>query len=66
MRRAFVYFIPLKRAQEMAITPATRAYTTRVLHEIRAAVSAECTPPGTRVLARCRTCEFLPYCNDRW
>ena len=21
---------------------------------------------GTRVLVRCRVCEFLPYCNDRW
>ena len=66
VRRAFVYFIPLKQAQEVPITPATRAYTRRVLNEIRAAVARERMPEGTRVLARCRVCEFLPYCNDRW
>lgn len=66
VRRAFVYFIPLKSALEVAITPATRAYTRRVLHAIRTAVAGEQMPPGTRVLGRCRVCEFLPYCNDRW
>lgn len=66
VRRAFVYFIPLKRAQEVPITPATRAYTRRVLNEIRSAVARERLPEGTRALERCRVCEFLPYCNDRW
>jgi CRISPR-associated exonuclease Cas4 len=65
-RRVFVYFIPLKRAQEVPVTPATRAYTRRVLNEIRAAVACERMPEGTCVLSRCRVCEFLPYCNDRW
>ena len=65
-RRAFVYFIPLKRAQEVGITPAIRAYTKRVLNEIRANVALERMPGGTRMLERCRVCEFLPYCNDRW
>lgn len=66
VRRAFVYFIPLKRAQEVPITPATRAYTRRVLNDIRSAVARERLPEGTRALERCRVCEFLPYCNDRW
>ena len=66
VRRAFVYFIPLKQAQEVAITPAMRAYTKRVLNEIRTGVARERMPAGTRVLGRCRVCEFLPYCNDRW
>lgn len=66
VRRAFAYFIPLKRAVPVDMTPARRAYTQRVLHEIRAAVASERLPEGTRVLARCRVCEFLPYCNDRW
>ena len=65
-RRAFVYFIPLKRAQEVELTPAVRAYTRRVLNEIRAGIARERMPAGTRVLERCRVCEFLPYCNDRW
>jgi len=66
VRRAFVYFIPLKRAQQIDITPAMRAYARRVLGEIRGAVARERMPDGTRVLGRCRVCEFLPYCNDRW
>ena len=66
VRRAFVYFIPLKHAQEVELTPAARAYTKRVLNEIRARVAQERMPDGTRVLERCRVCEFLPYCNDRW
>lgn len=66
VRRAFVYFIPLKRAQQVDITPAMRAYARRVLGEIRGAVARERMPAGTRVLGRCRVCEFLPYCNDRW
>lgn len=65
-RRAFVYFIPLKRAQEVPITPAMRAYTRRVLNAIRRDVERERLPQGTRVVARCRVCEFLVYCNDRW
>jgi CRISPR-associated exonuclease Cas4 len=66
VRRAFVYFIPLKLAREVAITPAMRAYTRRVLGEIRRNVAEERMPNGTRVLGRCRECEFLAYCNDRW
>jgi CRISPR-associated exonuclease Cas4 len=66
VRRAFVYFIPLKTAREVAISPAMRAYTKRVLGEIRRNVSGELMPEGTRLLGRCRECEFLQYCNDRW
>lgn len=66
VRRAFVYFIPLKRAEEVEITPAVRAYTKRVLNGIRSSIASERMPPGTRQLGRCRVCEFQPYCNDRW
>jgi CRISPR-associated exonuclease Cas4 len=66
VRRTFVYFIPLRKAQEVEITPATRAYAKRALNEIRRAVSDERMPLGTRVLGRCRVCEFHAYCNDRW
>jgi CRISPR-associated exonuclease Cas4 len=66
VRRAFVYWIPAKRAELVSITPAMRAYTKRVLADIRRAVTREQLPEGTRLLGRCRECEFLPYCNDRW
>lgn len=66
VHRAFVYFMPLKRAREIAITSGARRYVHRVLGEIRANVEAERMPEGTRVLGRCRECEFLNFCNDRW
>ena len=53
-------------AQAVEITPSVRAYTKRVLNEIRSGVARERMPEGTRVLGRCQVCEFLPYCNDRW
>jgi CRISPR-associated exonuclease Cas4 len=65
-RRTFVYFIPLKRAEQVEISPAVRKYTRRILNEIRASVARERMPAGTRRLERCGVCEFLPYCNDRW
>lgn len=66
VRGTFVYFIPAKEARPVEISPAMRAYTRRVLNEIRRSVGEERMPLGTRVLGRCRVCEFLPYCNDRW
>lgn len=66
VHRAFVYFVPLKRAKEVAITSGARRYVHRVLGEIRDSVAREHMPEGTRVLGRCRECEFLNFCNDRW
>jgi predicted RecB family nuclease len=43
-----------------------RAYTQRLLNQMRADVAQEHMPEGTRQLGRCRVCEFLNYCNDRW
>jgi CRISPR-associated exonuclease Cas4 len=66
VRRAFVYWILGRRAQPLGITPAMRAYTKRVLAAIRRVVADERMPDGTRHLERCRECEFLVQCNDRW
>ena len=66
VRRAFVYWLPRRRATEVVITPGMRRHTRRVLGEIRAAVASERMPAGTRQLGRCRVCEFLNWCNDRW
>jgi hypothetical protein len=43
-----------------------RTYTRRVVNDIRRGALGERMPAGTRLVGRCRTCEFLPYCNDRW
>ncbi len=66
VRRAFVYFIPRREAEEVVITPAARRHVHRILAEIRESLAAERLPEGTRQLGRCRECEFLNYCNDRW
>lgn len=66
VRRTFVYFTLRKRAREVLITTGARRYVHRILQEIRANAAGEQMPQGTRVLGRCRECEFLNFCNDRW
>jgi len=64
VRRGFVYFIPLKRAVEVAITPHMRRYVTRMLREIRQMLATERMPRGTGQRGRCVECEFRRMC--RW
>ncbi len=66
VRRVFVYRIPLRRAQEIIITPAMRRYTTRLLNGIRAALDADLRPAPTSRRGRCVDCEFRRYCPDVW
>lgn len=63
VRRGFVYFIPLKRVEEMPITPHMRRYVTRVLREIRQMLTTERMPGGTWRRGRCVECEFRRMCE---
>lgn len=63
VRRGFVYFIPMKRAEEVLITPHMRRYVTRVLREIREMLTSERMPRGTRQQGRCVECEFRRMCG---
>lgn len=62
VRRGFVYFIPLKRAQEVVVTPNMRRYVTRLLREIREMLRGEVLPPATGQRGRCVDCEYRRYC----
>ena len=64
VRRAFVYFIPAKKALEVPITANMRRFVVKTLGKIRALVAAELLPEATRHRGRCVDCEFRRYCND--
>jgi len=63
-RRGFVYFIPRRRATEVAFTPELRARFEASLEVMRDIVERERMPPPTRSRARCEVCEFRRFCND--
>jgi len=64
VRRGFVYRIPLKRSQELPITPNGRRFVLRLLAQIRRLIATETMPPPTTRRGRCRDCEFRRFCND--
>ena len=66
VRRGFLMYLLDVRADQVLITEGMRRFVTRTLREMRAAASSDLMPEGTRVLGRCRTCEYLQFCNDRW
>lgn len=64
VKRSFLYSIPLRRAEAIAITPLLRARVLQTVAQLRECVADEImpTPPGS--LARCVACEFRRFCND--
>jgi len=64
VRRGFVYRIPIKRSQELPITPNGRRFVLRLLAQIRRLIATETMPPPTTQRGRCRDCEFRRFCND--
>ncbi len=64
VRRGFLYFIPSRRTQEVAITPALRRDVVGQLRAMREMVEREAMPGPPRRRARCVTCEFRRFCND--
>lgn len=64
VRRAFVYRIPERRAQEVPITPNMRRFVHKTMAEIRAMIASEAMPSPTRHGERCADCEFRNFCGD--
>lgn len=64
-RRAFVYWIPSRRASEVTITPELRAQTAAVIDAVQGVRASEVLPAPTTVVARCTDCEFRRFCGDR-
>jgi CRISPR-associated exonuclease Cas4 len=64
VKRGFIYYLPLRQAQEVRITGQKRAQLDQTLSVMGAIVLKEEMPPATRHGARCVACEFRRFCND--
>ncbi len=64
VRRGFLYSIPLRRAEAIAITPRLRASVLQTVEQIQRCVSDEIMPAPPSSLGRCVACEFRRFCND--
>lgn len=63
-RRGFLYLIPLRRAEAVALGPALRGRMERAVQEVRRMVQTEAMPPLAGSRAKCVDCEFRRFCND--
>ncbi len=64
VRRGFIYLIPQKKAQEIAITDNMRLFFKQSLAKIREMIAREILPPPPRRQVYCTDCEYRNYCND--
>lgn len=64
VKRGYLYSIPLRRAESIAITPHLRRKVIQTTQEIRHIVERETMPSPPTSLSRCMTCEFRRFCND--
>src|SRR5579862_6720852 len=64
VRQAFLYHMPLRKAEESQITPQLRRRVPEVVAAINALVTDERLPDPPKSLARCVVCEFRRFCND--
>ncbi|MEJ5308648.1 MAG: CRISPR-associated protein Cas4 [Anaerolineae bacterium] len=63
-RRGFIYFIPARRAREVALTTALRGEVERVRLAIQTMIRTEAMPAPPSQRAKCEICEFRRFCND--
>lgn len=63
VHRAFLYHIPDRRAEAIALTPALRHRVTETVATINAMIRFERLPPPDK-RSRCIACEFRRFCND--
>jgi CRISPR-associated exonuclease Cas4 len=64
VRRAFLYHIPDRRAEEVVMSEALRRQVRRVVKTISTMVESERMPAPPTNRGRCVTCEFRRFCND--
>ncbi len=64
VHRGFIYHIPQRQAEEIAITTSLRNKVLRVRTAILASVLHERVPPPPSRRAKCISCEFRRFCND--
>lgn len=63
-RRGFIYFIPARRAREVALDIELRADVQRVLAAIQDIIRTEEMPAPPVQRGKCEVCEFRRFCND--
>ena len=64
VNRGFIYSIPLRKAEPVAITQNLRRKVIQTVTQIRRIVECEVMPSPPNSLRRCVTCEFRRFCND--
>jgi CRISPR-associated exonuclease Cas4 len=64
VQRGYVYSIPLRRAEEVRLTPALLGRVRTQLQQMRDMVRDEHMPPAPSRRSRCVSCEFRRFCND--
>jgi CRISPR-associated exonuclease Cas4 len=64
VRRGFLYYLPLRRAEAVAIDRRLRGQLGAALAGMRAMLEGEKMPPPTPHLRKCVACEFRRFCND--
>jgi CRISPR-associated exonuclease Cas4 len=63
-RRGFLYAIPLRRAEEVALGLALRRKVEQITAAMTRMVEREAMPEPTGHRAACLNCEFRRFCND--
>jgi len=64
VQRGFLYLIPLRRAEEVRVTPRRRAALDEALAMMNSILLREEMPSAPRQRSRCVACEFRRFCND--
>jgi CRISPR-associated exonuclease Cas4 len=64
VKRGFLYLIPLRRAQEVRISPGRRAALDDALAVMNGMLLKEQMPAATGQRGKCVACEFRRFCND--
>ena len=60
----FIYLIPARRAERVALDSRLRKRAQRAVSQIRAFVETQQIPEPVKQRARCVDCEFRRFCND--
>ncbi len=63
-KRGFLYYIPLKRAEEVRLDKRLREKTRAALADMQQMLWQESMPAPTTQRGKCVACEFRRFCND--
>jgi CRISPR-associated exonuclease Cas4 len=64
--RGYVLYRERRHWVEVEVSDALRKRTLDLLQQLREATDCGLFPDPTQVVGRCRNCEFLNFCGDRW